>query len=312
MPSTPLTSPTMYFIGVTTAESAMMKIFPQWMAALGRPEVELAGYDCPLHAEPARYRQIVEQIKRDPLALGALVTTHKLDLLAAARDLFDELDHYAELCEEVSCIAKADGRLLGYAVDPVAEGQALDAILGKGYFGRTKGSVLCLGSGGAATAIVLHLINRPNAAERPKYLALVDTEQERLDHVREMVAKVGSDIQFEYICNRDPSENDRLLAGLTTGSLIINATGMGKDRPGSPLTDQARFPKFGVVWELNYRGERTFLQQAKAQQAKRKLTVEDGWLAFLHGWTGVIARVLSLEINAATFNRLSKIATEYR
>ena len=82
---------------------------------------------------------------------------------------------------------------------------------------------------------------------------------------------------------------------------------MGKDRPGSPVSDQARFPKFGVVWELNYRGERTFLQQAKAQQAKRKLTVEDGWMAFLHGWTGVIANVLDLNIDAAMFNRLIKL-----
>ena len=97
MPNQPLTSPTMYFIGVSTGESAMVKIFPKWMAVLGRPEVELVGYDCPIHADAAQYRQIVEQIKSDPLALGALITTHKIDLLAATRDLFDELDPYAEL-----------------------------------------------------------------------------------------------------------------------------------------------------------------------------------------------------------------------
>src|SRR5215203_1068098 len=98
----PLSAATMYFIGVSTAESSMQKIFPHWMAALGRPEVVLAGVDFQIHDHPARYRQLVEQIKRDPLALGALVTTHKVDLLAAARDLFDELDSYAQTLDEVS------------------------------------------------------------------------------------------------------------------------------------------------------------------------------------------------------------------
>jgi shikimate dehydrogenase len=309
---TPLTAPTFYFVGVTTAQSSMVRIFPAWMAALGRPEVTLAGYDCQIHDQPQRYRQIVEQIKHEPLALGALVTTHKLDLLAAARDLFDELDPYAQLCDEVSCIAKREGRLLGYAVDPVAEGRALHAILGDRYFGRTKGSVLCLGAGGAARAIVLHLINQRNPADRPKYLTLVDIDQTRLDQIQAMVKQIGSDIQFDYIANSDPAENDRLLTALTPNSVVINATGLGKDLPGSPITEKAQFPKFGVVWELNYRGERQFLQQAQAQQQKRKLKVEDGWTAFLHGWTGVISRVLDLPIDTATFNRLSRIAAEHR
>lgn len=308
----PITVPTFYFIGVTTRESSMMKIFPHWMAALGRPEVVLAGYDCKIHDEPDRYRQIVMHIKQEPLALGALITTHKLDLLAAARDLFDALDPYAQLCDEISCIAKPDGQLEGSAIDPVADGRALEGMLGKGYFARTKGSVLCLGAGGAATAIALYLINRPAPADRPKYFTLVDVDQARLDHVQAMVAKVGSDIHFEYICNADPAANDQVLSTLTTGSVVINATGMGKDLPGSPLTEKAQFPKFGVAWELNYRGERQFLQQAQAQQQKRKLIVEDGWTAFLHGWTGVIAKVLDVRIDASTFARLGKIAAEHR
>jgi shikimate dehydrogenase len=309
---TPLTTPTMYFIGVTTGQSSMMQIFPHWMEALGRPEVTLVGYDCQIHDNPVRYRRIVEHIKNDPLALGALVTTHKLDLLAAARDLFDELDPYAQLLDEVSCIAKHDGKLYGYAIDPVADGRALHAILGDRHFGRTKGNVLCLGAGGAAAAIVLHLVNRSNPADRPKYCALVDIDQSRLDHVQAIISQVGSDIQFDYVLNADPVENDRLLATLTTGSVVINATGLGKDLPGSPITDKAQFPRFGVVWELNYRGERPFLQQAQRQQQKRKLKVEDGWTAFLHGWTGVISKVLDLNIDATTFNRLARIANENR
>ena len=308
----PLDRPTFYFVGVTTAGSAMQQIFPRWMEVLGRPEVALIGIDRQLHDEPARYRQIVEHIRRDPLALGGLITSHKLDLLAASRDLFDELDPYAQQLDEISCIAKRGDQLLGFAVDPVAEGRALQAILGERYFGRNKGGVLCLGAGGAAAAIVLHLINQRNAAERPKHLALVDIDQSRLDHIRSIVQNQGSDIHFDYFCHADPAENDRLLAASSPGSVVINATGLGKDRPGSPITDQAQFPRFGVVWELNYRGERQFLQQAQAQQAKRKLKVADGWTAFLHGWTGVIAKVLDIQIDPATFNRLARIAAEFR
>ena len=73
--------PTFYFIGVTTGQSSSRRVFPLWMEALGRPDVTLAGIDLEIHAAPERYRQVVTDIKREPLALGALVTTHKIDLL---------------------------------------------------------------------------------------------------------------------------------------------------------------------------------------------------------------------------------------
>jgi shikimate dehydrogenase len=89
--------PTFYFIGVTTGKSAMMRLFPLWARALGRPEVGIEGVDLKLHDEPEAYRRAVAQIKYDPLSVGALVTTHKIDLLTAARDMFDYLDSYGVL-----------------------------------------------------------------------------------------------------------------------------------------------------------------------------------------------------------------------
>ena len=75
------TAPTFYFIGVTTGKSAMMRLFPLWARELGHPEVVIEGMDLKLHDEPAAYRRAVAQIKYDALSLGALVTTHKIDLL---------------------------------------------------------------------------------------------------------------------------------------------------------------------------------------------------------------------------------------
>jgi shikimate dehydrogenase len=304
--------PTFYFIGVTTGKSSIRKIFPLWAAALGRPEVVLEGMDLKLHDRPEAYRQAVAQIKYDPLSLGSLVTTHKLDVITAARDLFDYLDPYAALCEEVSCISKAEGRLEGHAKDPLTAGASLDAILGEGYFARTGGEMLCLGAGGAAVAIALHLINKPQAGDRPRRFIAVNRSAGRLEALRTLVGQVGSNIAFEYICNQDPRLNDETMANLPPGSVVINATGMGKDRPGSPVTDAGQFPLDGIAWELNYRGELDFMHQAEAQRTARRLRVENGWLYFLYGWTQVIAQVFHQPIEGELFQELARLAESVR
>ncbi|MCB0154580.1 MAG: shikimate dehydrogenase, partial [Anaerolineae bacterium] len=74
------TVPTFYFVGVTTGSSSIMQVFPLWMEILGRPEVVIEGIDHKIHDAPAAYRATVAHIKYDPLSLGGLVTTHKMDL----------------------------------------------------------------------------------------------------------------------------------------------------------------------------------------------------------------------------------------
>jgi shikimate 5-dehydrogenase len=306
------TRPTFYFVGVTTAKSSIMKIFPRWMEALGRPEVVIEGIDHAIHDRPEAYRATVAQIKYDPLSLGALVTTHKIDLLKAAADMFDELHSSARLTGEVSSISKQDGKLIGHAKDPYSSGQSLDAVLGKGYFGRSGGHLLCFGAGGSGKAISLHLINKPDADDRPAKVVVVNRSQGRLDDLQAMVASLKTDIIFEFIQNADPRQNDRIMQSLPAGSVVINATGMGKDTPGSPVTDDGLFPSGGVAWEINYRGELDFWHQAMAQKDSRSLTIEDGWLYFLYGWTMVIAEVLHTEIDGPLFEKLARIAEELR
>ncbi|MCS7220816.1 MAG: shikimate dehydrogenase [Anaerolineae bacterium] len=302
--------PTILFVGVTTGQSAIMRVFPLWAQELGQPDLTVEGVDLKLHDDPEAYRRVVVQIKRDPLSLGALITTHKIDLLEAARDLFDYLDPYAQLCGEVSCISKRNGRLEGHAKDPITSGLSLDALLGENYFGRTGGEVLCFGAGGSGTAIALHLINKPNPGDRPRRFVVVNRSPGRLERLKAMVDRLQTDIRFEYIRNEDPARNDEIMATMPPGSLVINATGMGKDRPGSPITDQGLFPLNGVAWELNYRGELRFLHQALAQSESRNVYVEDGWLYFLHGWTQVIAQILHIEIQGELFDRLAAIASK--
>ena len=114
------------FIGVTTASSAIMRVFPAWAAELGLRDVVMQGHDLPIHAEPSRYREVVAALKEDPSDLGALVTTHKIDLFEACRDQFDEIDRYADLLGEVSCLSKRDGRFRAHAKDPISSGRSFD------------------------------------------------------------------------------------------------------------------------------------------------------------------------------------------
>lgn len=285
------------FIGVTTTQSSIMRIFPHWrdLLHLG-DDIEMVGWDLPIHAPRARYREVVTRLKEDPANLGALVTTHKIDLYQAARDLFDETDRYARLCDEVSCIAKREGRLFGWAKDPISAGRALDHILGPGYFGRTGGEVLCFGAGGSGVAIALHLLSRPKPADRPSRIMVTDRDPERLESLRALLAQLGAPVRVDYAHSADPRVNDGLVTRLPPASLVINATGMGKDIAGSPVTDAATFPRDGIAWDLNYRGELDFLHQAEAQCGARALRVEDGWEYFIFGWTAVMEEVFDRRI----------------
>lgn len=304
--------PTFYFIGVTTKKSSIMKVFPLWMKVLGREEVVIEGVDLKIHADPGAYRAATAQIKFDPLSLGALVTTHKVDLFHAAQDLFDFADQYAQITGEVSSISKLEGRLEGHAKDPITAGLSLDAIIGRDYFGRTGGQVLIFGAGGSSAATILHLMMKPDAADRPKKVIVVNRSQGRLDSVRAMVNSLGTDMDMEYICNEDPLGNDGLMARLPDYSIVINATGMGKDTPGSPISKAGLFPRHGIAWEFNYRGELDFMHQALAQVEGRDVKVEDGWLYFVHGWTQVVAQVLHVDLTPELFARLEAAAATVR
>ena len=110
-----------------------------------------------------------------------------------------------------------------------------------------------------------------------------------------------------HLCPK-PEWNDEIVESLPEGSIVINATGMGKDRPGSPLTDGCKFPRHGIVWEFNYRGSLEFMHQAEAQQAERDLQIENGWTYFIHGWTQVIAEVFHIDITGDRLAMCDRLA----
>jgi len=318
----PADRPTMYFIGVTTGKSSIMRVFPRWAARLGLGAVAIRGIDCRWHDDPAVYRRVVEFIARDPLSRGALVTTHKIDLLAACRDMFDELDAHATLLGEVSGIAKRPvmphagerQRLCGYAKDPVTSGLSLAAFLPAGHWERTGADTLLLGAGGSSIALSCALLDPAHGANRPRRLFVTNRSPGRLHEIEAIHRTLGVTIPVEYVHAPVATDNDSVLARLAAHSLVVNATGLGKDAPGSPLTDAAEFPEQALVWDFNYRGELQFVAQARRQAATRRLHVEDGWVYFLHGWTRVIAEVFAVDIPARgpAFDQLAADAAAAR
>jgi shikimate dehydrogenase len=296
----------MRFVGVSTASSSIMKVFPLWSDILGL-DAELVGLDIPLGAPAESYRDAVAAIQGDPSCAGALVTTHKIALFDAAGDMFDEVDEFAASVGEISSIAMRGGRTLGAAKDPLTAGLSLEEVLAADHFARGA-HVLCLGAGGAGTAIGWYLGRRTDAPER---MTFIDVEETRLRHLRDVLSAHAPQVELRTLTAAEadaPAE----LAALPPHSLVVNATGLGKDRPGSPLPSSAVFPERAVVWELNYRGSLEFLAQARRQQAARNLTVVDGWRYFIHGWSQVVSDVFDLPMEPTLVARLAEAAESVR
>lgn len=306
----PATTPTIYFIGVTTSQSSIMTVFPKWAKALCLDNAVIKGIDFGLHAPAEEYREAVKFIKSDPLSLGALVTTHKIDLFQACRDLFDYIDPYAEQLGEVSSISKMDGRLCAHAKDPISSGLALENFVPKDYWKTYGGDVLLLGAGGSSLAMSIYLTQDKFRDNLPNKIIIANRSLPRLEHARKILDGIQPHTRFEFVLNPTPACNDKTLSRLKPHSLVVNATGLGKDAPGSPLTNACSFPIESLVWEINYRGHLLFKDQAQAQADAKKLHVEDGWIYFIHGWTQVIAEVFHIDITDGMLQQLSNIAMD--
>lgn len=305
-----MTGGRMGFVGVDTAGSSIMRVFPLWAEELGLPSGELRGFDIPVDAPAEAYRAVVTAIRDDPEQAGALVTTHKMHVFDAANDLFDGFDSFALACREVSSVSKENGSLLGHAKDPITVGLSLESIIPTDYFATTDATVVCLGSGGSGTALSWYLAHRD---DKPRSVVITGRRQETLDHTRLIHERGGLDTTiFDYRLVTSAEAADAVVAAAGDRAIVVNATGMGKDRPGSPLTDAVVFPQRSILWEFNYRGSLEFLAQARSREAADNLTVVDGWEYFIHGWSQAIAEVFHIPMDAARVERLAALATTVR
>ena len=306
------TQPTMYFIGVTTGSSSIMKVFPEWAQVMGLKDTVIKGIDIAIHEKDEVYREVVDFLKNDPLSMGALVTTHKIDLYKAASDMFDYLDPYAQQFGELSSISKKDGKLCGHAKDPITCGMAMEEFVPENYWKENPDAgVFIMGAGGSAISMCSYYMRNAGKGNDPAKIVVANRSMPRLEELKQINEGMNPhNIPVEYYLTPEPGQNDAVMTKMGKGSLIINATGLGKDRPGSPLTDAAIFPENALVWELNYRGDRLFMHQAEAQSSKG-VQVIDGWMYFIFGWTQVIAEVFHTEILGQRLKQMDAVAAKF-
>jgi shikimate 5-dehydrogenase len=192
---------------------------------------------------------------------------------------------------------------------------SLEAFIPKGHFRNSDAEILLLGAGGSSLALTMYLINKAKSStDVPKRIIVSNRSEKRLEEMQELHSRMDYPFEIAYKLRPSPDGNDALMLDLPDGSLVVNATGLGKDAPGSPITNEAIFPKGGYAWEFNYRGNLVFLDQARKQCDSRGLKVEDGWVYFIHGWTRVIEEVFHIDIpiSGPVFDALSDLAATER
>jgi len=307
-----LPGPVVLFLGVSTAGSAVHRYFPQWAGSFPEP-VRLIGIDLPVAVPRRKYEDLLDWIGRNQQVRGMVITSHKIDLFRAGSGRFAAVGRLSAALGEISALRRtASGDLLAYATDPLSARAAAAEL----SLGTSGGDIICFGAGGAAVALVAALtlpgteltqdtgtaaearrapgVNAPGGPVNEGDVHVTDLRLDRLAHLMHAAGSLGVASRVVPHLHTDTSGNTGLLAGHPGARLVVNATGLGKDRPGSPLTDQAVFPRQCVAWDMNYRGPLTFLQQARAQQHARGLRIADGWRFFLHGWTNALARILGV------------------
>ena len=308
------------FLGISTAGSLAHRTFPGW-SQLFCPGAVMRGADLPADAGPAAFRHLIAAMTANPRVLGAVVTSHKLRLFRACQDLAGYAEPLVSLTQEIAGISTRD-RVRAFARDAQSLDIILDGIGGPAcpaWAGPRP--MLCIGAGGAAIALMLAMrldIAGTLAAQRPVIragqaargrLTIVGRDQESLDNVRAVRDRCGIPADGAgLLLAPDQDAVARQVRSAAPRTVVINATGLGKIEPGSPLPDEAPFPPDAVAWDFNYRGPLTFLDQAR----RAGVATEDGWDYFVAGWSAALAAITGQELTAELLGRAARSARPFR
>ena len=195
----------------------------------------------------------------------------------------------------------------------ITAGSRCSRIVGDGYWGERE-QLLLLGAGGSSLALTLYLHGaRWPGGRCRRRLVVTNRREPRLEEMREIHAEIGFQIPIDYRAGPDPGHQRRGgRGGLRPGSVVVNATGLGKDRPGLTTDRRRRFPTGRSPGTSTTAATWSSSTRPSVQAVRPGLQVEDGWVYFIHGWTRVIAEVFHIDIptSGPEFDQLSQIALD--
>ncbi len=295
------------FVGVTTRSSAVVGLFRAWCDILG-VNWTLVHWDLAVDSPPNAYDRIVADF-RSLDVLGGLVTTHKANLFSSKWRAFDLLEPLSTILNEIGVVFKREGELCGGVSDVESGSVILASLTSSKVWLEGNRHAYILGAGGAGLAALWNLGYR--GVGEAKQITIVDPDPYR----REMAKRISSDSSF--LCHVTVTagvdgQADECINGSEHGSLVINATGLGKDRAGSPVSSEFVFPCAATVWDFNYRGELEFLKLAESQAALRGLVIHDGFDYFACGWSFVMSRVAGRPWSLEVFSQFLSVAAAAR
>ena len=91
---------------------------------------------------------------------------------------------------------------------------------------------------------------------------------------------------------------------------MITATGLGKDRSGSPIRSANVFPDNCIIWDFNYRGSLEFMALARVISVEKDLPrLYDGFSYFVSGWSTVMCKVARKPWSKQVFDQFLSIAS---
>ena len=305
------------FIGISTAGSSVHGAFPVW-APLVAPDSVLRGVDLPEDAPTDQFHRLVRAMRDNPHVHGAVVTSHKLRLYRAIDDLLDQVDPLVEITHEINSLDTRNGGISGYARDA----QSLDIVLDTTgtETPRPDRAVTCIGAGGSAIALMLAMgldiratmtsgraVPRAGATRRGP-LTILGRRKAALDEIRQVQERANlENMELALVLASDPEQVAREVRR-AAGTVIVNATGLGKLAPGSPLPGPDVFPEGTLAWDFNYRGPLTFLEQARLAT----IATVDGWDYFVAGWAAGLAAVTGNDLTIELFDRFRAVSVPLR
>lgn len=159
-----------------------------------------------------------------------------------------------------------------------------------------------------ATLRASHPVPRTNDAQRGRLTIIgrEDASLKQISRVRERAGIVHSPVSL--VLAHCPEDVAGALRDAPAGSLIANATGLGKLSPGSPLSGAEAFPHDVLAWDFNYRGPLIFLRQAE----EAGLRTEDGWDYFVAGWAAALAAIGDVDLTEDVLLAMHAVSANLR